>query len=243
MAQSFFIWNDVDCRTMGVRLGGPVPIVRPEERVQHIEIPGRAGDLTLIQGDDIYNSYIQTASIQVASGAQVREVYKWLRGSGYVTFSGEPDRRQPARIIGAVTLNRHSRNIDVWTGEVQFYCQPFKEKLTDPTESWTANNKKIRNNGDITARPLWKITASGTSATLTVTGSGTPAQNAITVTGLQSGWIIWVDSETMEVWNTTQSATITQYSSGAFPVLAPGENTVTRSGISKIEVEKRERFL
>ena len=89
--QSFFIWNGVDCRSMGIILRGPVSIVRPEERVKHVQIPGRSGDLTETEGDNIFNSYIQTAEIQVASGFWVHNVYKWLRGAGYVTFSGEPD--------------------------------------------------------------------------------------------------------------------------------------------------------
>ena len=130
MGQSFFIWKNADCRAMGVQLSGPVPIVRPEDRVQHTQIPGRSGDLTETEGQDVYNSYIQTASILVPGGFRVRDIYNWLRGSDYVTFSGEPDRRQPARIIGAITLNKHSHNLDWWTGEVQFYCQPLKQLLT-----------------------------------------------------------------------------------------------------------------
>ena len=31
---------------MGVWLQGPVAIVRPEERVEHVQIMGRSGDLT-----------------------------------------------------------------------------------------------------------------------------------------------------------------------------------------------------
>ena len=46
MGQSYFIWKNKDCRAMGVKLSGPVPIVRPEERVEHVQIPGRSGDLT-----------------------------------------------------------------------------------------------------------------------------------------------------------------------------------------------------
>ena len=82
MAQLFFVWNGKDCRSMGVTLRRPVPIVRPEERVQHVEIPGRSGDLTYTEGENIFNSYIQTAEICVTGGFRVREVYKWLRGSG-----------------------------------------------------------------------------------------------------------------------------------------------------------------
>ena len=152
MGQSYFIWKNRDCRSMGVWLQGPVAIVRPEERVQHIEIPGRSGDLTLIEGEGIYNSYIQTASILVRGGMRIREIYDWLRGSGYVTFSGEPDRRQQARVIGAITLSKHSYNLDWWEGEVQFYCQPLKELLEEAVLTITATGT-VQNLGDVESRP------------------------------------------------------------------------------------------
>ena len=76
MKESFFIWNGVDCRAMGMKLAGPVAIVRPEERIQHVEIPGRSGDLTETQGADVFNSYIQTAGIMVHGGYRVRDIYK-----------------------------------------------------------------------------------------------------------------------------------------------------------------------
>lgn len=243
MGKSFFIWNGIDCRNMGVTLAGPVPIIRPEERVKHVEIPGRSGDLTLVEGSNIYNSYIQTATIQVRGGYHARDVWKWLRGDGYVTFSGEPNVRQKARIIGAITLDKHSHNLDIWTGEVQFYCQPLKETLEDKVAVVTSLNTSVNNDGDVDARPLYRITASGSTTTLTVTGTGTASDNSITVNSLQTGWIFWVDSETCEVWNTQTTALITSYSEGNFPVMAPGANTIGGSGWSRIEIVKRERFL
>lgn len=243
MAQSYFIWNGTDCRTMGIVMQGPVAIVRPEERVKHVEIPGRSGDVTETEGANIFNSYIQTASIAVRGGMNVREIYKWLRGSGFVTFSGEPDRRQAARIIGAITLNKHSHNSDWWEGEVQFYCQPLKELLQDQYASIASSGATVLNNGDVTAHPLYHVTASGTSLTITVTGTGTPDDNAITVTGLTANDVIWIDSDTMEVWNYDLTVILTKDSSGNFPVMAPGVNTFTGSGWSAIEMTKRERFL
>ena len=138
MGQSFFIWNGIDCRSRGVIMRGPAAIVRAEERVKHVEIPGRAGDLTETEGADIFNSYIQTVTISVKGAQNVRNIYRWLRGSGFVTFSGEPDRKQAARVIGAITLNRVSRNIDNWAGEVQFYCEPFKRLLIENTAQITS---------------------------------------------------------------------------------------------------------
>ena len=239
MGQSYFIWNGFDCRSLGVKLGGPVAIVRPEERVKHVEIPGRSGDLTETEGENIFNSYIQTATILVHSGARVREIYKWLRGSGYVTFSGEPDRKQAARIIGAITLDKQSHNLDWWTGEVQFYCQPLKQLLQESKVTITSSGSTVTNEGDVTCAPMWKVTVASGQSAITLTANN----RTISVTGLTAGAVYWIDSETMEVWNSGKTTLLTKNRSGAFPTLAPGANTVTFTNCSGIEIERRERFL
>ena len=240
MGQSYFIWKNKDCRAMGVKLSGPVPIVRPEERVEHVQIPGRSGDLTELEGAEVYNSYIQTATILVHGGYRVREIYNWLKGAGYVTFSGEPDRRQKARVIGAITLNKHSYNLDWWTGEVQFYCQPLKEKLQNETVQITASGTNVQNAGDVVSKPKITMTASSTSATISAGGK------QILIMTLTSGHIYEIDAETCEVIDITTPATPvnwTNQSTGEFPVLNPGANSVTGSGWSKLVIDKRERFL
>lgn len=237
MPQSYFIWNNIDCRSMGIIMRGPAPIIRPEERVQHVEIPGRSGDLTELEGENIYNSYIQTVSFSVRGGYRVREVYKWLRGSGFVTFSGEPDRKQAARIIGAVTLNKVSRNLDNWAGECQFYCQPLKQLLTDSPVQITSSGSAVQNTGDVESRPRIKATASGSSMVITAGG------NSLAIIGLTSGQDYYIDSEIMEVYNSNRSALLTKDSLGDFPTLQPGSNTITGSGWSKLVIERGERFL
>ena len=237
MAQSYFIWKGIDCRDKGVKLSGPVPIIRPEERVQHVEIPGRSGDLTELEGEQIYNSYIQTATIMVQGGYRVREIYNWLKGAGYITFHGEPDRKQMARIVGAITLNKHSRNLDWWVGEVQFYCQPLKQKLTEDTVTITSSGSNVMNAGDVNSRP--KITAKASGSSMTITANG----KTLTITGLTSGNEYIIDSEIMEVSNTARTALLTKDSVGSFPVLQPGSNTITGSGWSKLVIDRRERFL
>lgn len=237
MGQSYFIWKNIDCRAMGCRLSGPAPIIRPEERTQHITIPGRSGDLTLLEGENIYNSYIQTVTLMAKGADRIREIYDWLRGSDYVTFSGEPDKRQPARIIGAITLNKHSHNLDWWEGEVQFYCQPLKLIRQDEVITVTSSGTAVINRGDVIAKPLWKLTASGTSATVASGGK------SMTVTGLTSSSVYYIDSDALEVYNSDRSAILTGNSTGGFPVLDIGSNSVTGSGWSKLEIERRERFL
>jgi phage-related protein len=237
MAQSFFIWNGIDCRSKGVILRGPAAIIRAEERVNHVEIPGTAGDLTQLEGENIFNSYIQTVSISVKGGYNVRNIYKWLRGSGYVTFSGEPEVKQAARVIGAITLNRVSRNIDHWAGEVQFYCQPFKELLRETVTEVTASGTAVRNSGDVTERPVIKVTPSGSTAVISAGGK------TLTIQQLTSGTDIWVDCQIMDIFNSDRSASLLKGATGEFPQLAVGANTVTGSGWSRLEIHRRERFL
>ena len=236
MAQSYFIWNGVDCRSMGVILQGPVPIIRPEERVNHIEIPGRSGDMTQLEGDQIYNSYIQTVTIEVNGGYRVREIYNWLKGSGYVTFHGEPDRRQEARIIGAITLNKHSRNLDWWVGEVQFYCQPLKQKLSQAQDTVSMNGTII-NTGDVDEKPCFIVTCTGGTAVLTV------GDKSITVTDNSQGTVLRIDSDAMMVTDTSMTANWNKWASGDYPVLKPGSNTIGGSGWSSVTIWRRERFL
>jgi len=224
MGKSYFIWNGMDCRNMGVTLAGPVAIVRPEERVKHVEIPGRSGDLTQVESE-------------VRGGYRVRDVYRWLRGAGYVTFSGEPDRKQPARIIGAITLDKHSHNLDIWTGEMQFYCQPLKQLLQENSVTITSSGSNVKNNGDVTSKPKITLTASGTSATVAAGGK------SLTITGLTSGNDYIIDSDVQEVTNAAGTSILTQNSSGSFPMLEPGDNNVTGSGWSKLVIERRERYL
>lgn len=237
MAQSYFIWKGKDCRSMGINLRGPVPIVRPEERVEHVTIPGRSGDLTQTEGDNIYQSYIQTVDMSVKGGHRVREVYKWLRGEGYVTFSGEPDRRQKARIIGAITLTKLSRNMDRWAGTAQIYCEPLKELLTPSTTEITSSGSAVVNAGDVKSMPKIIATASSTSMTISAGGK------TLEISDVTSGNQYIIDCDAGMVTNAAGTVNLTANSSGNFPELAPGSNTVTGSGWSKLAFDRRERFL
>ena len=244
MGQSYFIFNGRDCREMGVRLTSPLELVRPEERVEHVEIPGRAGDLTRLEGDDVYNSYIHTAEISVQGSINVRNAFNWLKGSGYLTTSSEPDRRQMARVIGAITLDKVSKNLDIWRGQCQFYCQPLKELLWEPTETLTAAGTVI-NNGDVASRPMIRATATGgmLSVVQSWTDGASTGRTSISIEGRTAGQVIWIDCDSMEIWDETMGNLLTVFASGAFPTLKPGDNAISGSGWSELVFQKRERYL
>lgn len=246
MGQSYFIFKGMDCRNMGVMLRAPLPIIRGEERVEHMVIPGRSGDLTLAQGERIFNSYIQSASIAAKGAHRIPEILNWLTGSGYLISGSEPDRQQLARVIGAVTLNKHSKNLDWWEGEIQFYCQPLKAALHENKITLSASGS-VYNAGDVTAKPYIKATATAAGGTIVITASHSNGsatwREQLTIPGISGGANVYIDSETGIILNTSQSIVLNSTSSGDFPLLNPGANSISGSGWASLEITRRERYL
>ena len=93
------------------------------------------------------------------------------------------------------------------------------------------------NSGDLRAKPRIIATASGTSMTITANG------RTLTVAGLTSGQDYIIDCKICEVLSGDAATVLTAASSGKFPVLEPGSNTITGSGWSKLVIDRRQRFL
>ena len=209
-------------------------VQRPEERVSHVVIPGRSGELTQTEGTDIYNSYIQTIPLIIDNEADVRTAEKWLRGDGYVTFSGQSDLKQRARVINAVTFTKHSKNSLYWEGEVQFYCDPLKAKISDEPVEITESGTQITNPGDVESRPLITIAGSG-NVTVRI---GT---KSLSITGAASGWQI--DSDLEWVMNAIGYPQMGVYT-GVFPTIPVGNSTVQFTGeVTKLTIDGRWRYL
>lgn len=247
MGRTYFIWKGTDCRNMGVQLQDALPIIRGEERVEHITIPGRSGDLTMTEGERVFNSYIQTARISIKGVQRVPEILDWLTGAGYLTTGSEPNRQQLARVIGAVTETPHSRNLDWWSGEAQFYCQPLKEALHEARITMTAAGTVI-NAGDVIARPYYKVTATANGGDIvlqmTHTSGSSTVREALTIPGISGGANVYIDTATGIILNNNQNVLLNSISSGDFPILQPGDNNyLGGSGWAYVEITKRERYL
>ena len=229
----WFKWNGTRSDAKNIIMNAPVPIIKPEERVGHITIPGRAGELTVTEGDDIWQSYIQTVGIAVNGAANVPDVENWLKGEGNVIFHCQPGLQQAARVIGAVTLEKHSAHLDWWEGDVQFYCSPIKRDPTETTIEVTSSGATINNPGDMDAFPLIEVTGSGA---ITVSCGG----NVLSIPSCTSGWVIDSENE----WILASGVPIGGVCSGDFPVLRKGSNTLAFTGsITKLTVTPRFRYL
>ena len=229
----WFKWNNARSDAKNIILNEAPKIIKPEERIQHVTIPGRSGDVTLTEGDKVFSSYIQTVGIAVHGAANVPAVEAWLTGAGIVSFSSQAGFQQKARIVGAVELQKHSRGLDWWEGDVQFYCDPIKGGVDEQAITVTTSGTSVNNPGDMTAFPLIEITGSGA---VTVAAGG----NTLTIPDCTSGWVIDSENEWILSGNTPQE----QVCSGNFPVLLKGANTVTFTGsVTKLTITPRFRYL
>lgn len=229
----YFIWNGIRSDEMHILFNERMPVIRPEERVDHIVIPGRAGELTQTEGENIFNSYIQTVPLTVEGLENVKAAETWLRGGGYVTFDTQPDLQQKARVINAVTFQRHSKNANYYTGDVQFYCEPFKS-LTDEEEiEVTESGETLTNPGTLPALPEIQIEGSG-AVSISINGV------TLIIPDLTSGWTAdcankWICQNGVPQFGAWQ---------GSFPEIPVGESTLLYTGnVTAITITPHWRFL
>ena len=239
--QSFFIWKGIDCRSKGIRLASAAPIIRGEEAVTHVTIPGRAGELTLTEGEKVFRSYIQSVTIIVPRSYNVRDVYNWLSGDGELTLSAEPDRKQHARVIGAITLERVSKCLDFYQGSVQFYCDPVKQSMHEADETVTINGT-LKNNGDMPCKPL--VVLNGINAENPVVLSVGGKSISIDLSGMENPvTTVRVDCDAQMVTSVDGETNLTAFSTGEFPEVPVGECQIAGSNWTNAVVSMRRRFL
>jgi len=155
----WFIWNGKNSLgDFGLWINKLPPIVRAQERVTNIQIPGRPGTVTMTEGEDVYDAVERKCVILARNSMNIQPVLEWLRGSGELIVSNEADKVYFARIAADVTFSRISNDLQQAT--VVFYCQPLKGKRYPETFSFTSDGS-IFNPGDVASRPMVMVTGSG----------------------------------------------------------------------------------
>lgn len=217
----WFQFNGIDSRDMGLWVSMLPSIQRPKERTATVDVYGRAGSLTLIEGRDIYEEYDKTCSVLVISEADFLRLHQWLRGSGEVIFSNEPDRIYSCRISSEVDFKKLSN--DLKQADITFTVYPFKRSTIPPAEIAITGPTTIKNPGDIVSRPVVTITGTG-NMILTVNGG------ELTVVGDAEETGAYILDSATEFCTNQGGENLSARVTGDYPVLVPGENAVSFSG-------------
>ena len=157
----YFIWNGVDCRTKGIHVSELPPITIPLERSKQTNVPGRPGSLTQLEGDDVYDDMILTATCFIADPAQIPAIAAWLKGKGTVTFANRIGGHYNARIANQIPFEKVLRGNPHCSFAVNFRCYPFwyQENVSDVTISTSGDT--ITNPGSVYSDPLITVYGSG----------------------------------------------------------------------------------
>ena len=239
---SWIIFNGVDSRDMGVVIERLPDLHRPKRNITYTPVSGRDGRLGVEDGSyDIYQATMRVNCF----GAQLRDVYAWLNGTGWLTTSLEPDRKVLCDVNAQISDSHWRRadggNLD--TLSVSLYCQPFRYFHPDaPADEITGTPYTIRNPGTAKCRPRITVEGSG-DVMIMLTDLQSGEEWMLEFEGLEDGVAVDCDmEECMSIDGTKLLNSIATFDD--FPELPSGNTAISWTGnVSKVTVEKRCRDL
>lgn len=223
--RSWFVFNTIDSRDMGLYVSQMPEIVRPAERIEYKQIPGRPGSLSYREGENVFDGYKRSVTVYHQREQPLEAVLEWLRGEGDVIFSNETNRAYIADLTAEIRFSPVDNDWEQAT--VEFFCQPYKKQYPPELPISVTDTATINNPGNIPSKPLIVLPMlTGTEGTLTI-GENTYIFTHNILTGM-----ITVDCDA-EIVTGPQGLRMDDMDiSNGFPRLEPGDNAVTVSGFS-----------
>ena len=228
----WFEWNGVRCTQYGIPVLEQPPVTIPSERVTFTDVPGRSGSLTQLEGDDVYDDMVLTATCLIADPSRIPEIAAWLRGSGTVTFANRQGGFYHARVVNQIPFEKILRGNPHRSFAINFRCKPFWYLSDVGLITLTTSGTFITNPGSVASEPV--ITVYGYGEITLMVG--------MTITELEITDKITLDTPLMEAYS--GSTSMNSCMSGDFPSLLPGKNAVSWSGnVSRVEIQPNWRSL
>jgi phage-related protein len=181
----WFEWNGVKCTDYGMHVLAQPDHISPAEKASTIEIPGRSGTLTQLEGTDIYSDLGLSCTCVVddpyyvkdgSNISRISEITNWLRGSGTIKFANRTEGCYYGRIANQISFSQIVRGDPHRSFSIQFRCNPFLYLDSGNTPIEVGSDPVlITNAGNVTAQPLIKVT--GTSEGSIMIGNQTMLVN------------------------------------------------------------------
>ena len=225
---NYCIFKDIDSRELGLFMERCPEKISPKRRDEAFTVPGRHGNLTTTDG--AFDSYIRSAEFIVKDEKRLDEICAHFKGSGWLIFSNEPDRKYKARVANQIEFSHVIRHFKRFV--VEFEVQPFGYDVFEQTITKTAPFS-LFNIGTFEAEPIITIFGNG-NITLYVNNKSIYLKEITDK--------IIIDSEMKNAYN--NSVSLNYKMSGDFPVLSLGENNISWTGnVTKLETQPNWRFL
>ena len=245
----YFIFNGKDSREFGILESVPIP-PKAERTLQTVEIPGRLYPLNKVK-DEFKNVQLSFV-LGITDHAKVNEINKWLNGSGKLILSSDTSKYYNAFVHSAISPER----LSVRFGKIPiiFTVEPFRYDVDNPVishiftdikDSQPEKTIKVTAGGSYSCEPLYffrwagriemtvnggdlLIIDSGTANgeytdTYTPSGNGTPIYHYLSP---EAAMFINTSLRLAYKLENGVRKVCCEMTSGKFPMLEPGENTV-----------------
>lgn len=227
---NYFEYKGIRSSDMGLRIESKNVFSGPEYEVDFLSIPGRDGDL--IAGNGRFPNVQVTYSVFILAktiselAAKITAVKAWLYSglNSYHTLSDtyDTDFFRHAVFAGKLDIEDELNRIGIFT--ISFSCKPFRYDEAGTESITLATGDVLLNPYPFSSKPILRIEGSGKGA-LTIQSEESNATWNFTAIDEY----IEVDSEQMNFYKDTEPKNDTVSGDG-FPLLYPGENTVSFSG-------------
>ena len=229
----WFEWNGVRCTEYGIHVLEQPPLTVPSERATFTDVPGRSGSLTTLEGDDVYDDMVLTATCLIADPERIPEIAAWLKGSGKVSFANREGGFYYARVINQIPFEKVLRGNPHRSFSVNFRCKPFWYLSGVEPIVLTVSTGVFVNPGSIASEPV--ITAYGSGDITLMIGS-----QMVELKGIEGS--ITLNTGLQEAYSGTTS--MNSAVDGEFPTLPPGAVAYSWEGdVSRIEIQPNWRSL
>ncbi|MBQ7563920.1 MAG: hypothetical protein IJT16_08020 [Lachnospiraceae bacterium] len=227
----YFTFDGKSSRDFEVWISGNGTFNTPERDVERVPVPGRNGEVTFDNGrfNNIDITYPAFINGDFRENFDAFKAYLHSRiGYKRLSDSYHPEYFRLAQFIASINpemtaLNRAGRF------EVTFNCDPRRFLVSGEKEMTLSSSGSIKNPTYYDALPL--IRAYGTGS-FTIGGT--------TVSILAASSYTDIDSEIQEAYKGTINCNgDISLSNGSFPVLSPGVNQISMSGITRLVITPR----
>ena len=229
----WFLWNGRRCTEFGIHVSEQPPITLACERATFTSVPGRPGSLTTLEGDDVYDDMVLTATCFIENLNSLTAITSWLKGSGTVTFANRQEGYYLARIVNQIAFEKILRGNPHRSFAVNFRCKPFFYLSASPAIVVTTSGTFVTNPGSVYSEPIITVEGSG-DITLLV---------GMTITELSSlNGSITLNSVLQEAYSGVSS--LNNQMSGDFPRLSSGQNAISWMGnVTRLTIQPNWRTL
>lgn len=230
--RNYFVFDNKDFRDFGVYISGRGTFSAPARSYDLVSIPGRSGDLvgfeTRLENQEItYPAFICRNFNDNISA--LRSFLLSRKGYKKLSDSYHTDEYRMAVYVGPFEPEVGENNL-IGEFDLVFNCKPQRYLVSGDTVTTLNATGTINNPTLFDSQPLLRIY-----------GAGILGINSESVKITQADVYTDVDCEMMDAYkgNVSKNAYI-ELSSNDFPVLKPGNNTITLgTGITKVEITPR----